>query len=356
MRGWWLSLLKPALAHVSALERPALCRPALSVRGLPFVARIGVVPEDYGSNGGARVGCEPSAPLTAKTLNARDLSSGPHGPIEAPAQAACTPGSRHALWGLQAGGGSVAMGSNPRWRRSALRRAPPTAGEALSRVLDEAEDASPLEAVEAVTARLSATLEASAAFFLIADISGRGLVRLSQASAGRARTAELGGPGGRPRLEDEEQAMDLPVNSGGPAGEALRHPDRPGRGPPGAQAARADQWEVLAPVTERGEALGLLRAVAAARAGRRRRWRRSPDRARAGVRGDRQPAAHRPVRVGAAQHARSPSPRRSSAGCCPRPSPARPGRSPCRRGWSPPPPSAGTPSTTAWPATSCTCR
>jgi hypothetical protein len=45
---------------------------------------------------GSRVGWRPSAPLTAKTLNARDLSSGPHGPSEAPAQAACTPGPRRA--------------------------------------------------------------------------------------------------------------------------------------------------------------------------------------------------------------------------------------------------------------------
>jgi hypothetical protein len=50
--------------------------------------------------------------------------------------------------------------------------------------------------------------------------------------------------------------MDLPSDSGGPAGEALRTqtvqvlaPRGPGRGGP---------WEVLAAVTERGEALGLL--------------------------------------------------------------------------------------------------
>ena len=150
------------------------------------------------------------------------------------------------------------MGSNPRWRRSARRRAPPKAGEALGRVLDAAEDASPLEAVEAVTAQLSATLEASAAFFLIADISGRGLVRLSQKSDGGAGPREeVGGPGGSPRLEHDEQAVDLPVHSGAPSGEALRTqtvqvlaPRGPGR--------EGGPWEVLAPVTQRGEALGLL--------------------------------------------------------------------------------------------------
>ena len=34
--------------------------------------------------------------MAAKTLKAPDLSSGPHGPSEAPAQAACTPGPRRA--------------------------------------------------------------------------------------------------------------------------------------------------------------------------------------------------------------------------------------------------------------------
>ena len=132
------------------------------------------------------------------------------------------------------------MGSNPRWRRSALRRAHPTAGEALSRVLDEAEDASPLEAVEAVTARLSAMLEASAAFFLIADISGRGLVRLSQKSAGRARTRRARRPRGQAAARGRRAGC-------GPAGEQRRpcrrgaaDPDRPGPGPPGPRPRGAD--------------------------------------------------------------------------------------------------------------------
>ena len=90
------------------------------------------------------------------------------------------------------------MGSNPRWHRRVRRRVCRTSTQALGRVLDVAEDASPLEAVEAVTARRSAALEASAAFFLIADISGRGLVRLSQACAGPTGVrAEVGGPGAR---------------------------------------------------------------------------------------------------------------------------------------------------------------
>ena len=106
------------------------------------------------------------------------------------------------------------MGRNSRWRWSFRRRVCPTSTDALGRILDSAEDASPLEAVEAVTAELSAALEASAAFFMIADISGRGLVRLSQSSADPAGVrAELGGPGDRPRLDDDEQAVDLPITT-----------------------------------------------------------------------------------------------------------------------------------------------
>ena len=91
-----------------------------------------------------------------------------------------------------------------------------------------------------MTAQLSATLEASAAFFLIADISGRGLVRLSQKSAGGAGDApSSAAPGAGRGSSDDEQAVDLPVNSGGPAGEALRTQTVQVL-PPGARAARAD--------------------------------------------------------------------------------------------------------------------
>ena len=150
------------------------------------------------------------------------------------------------------------MGSHSRWRWSDYRRVCRTSTEALGRVLDAAEDASPLEAVEAVTADLSAALKASAAFFLIADVSGRGLVRLSQASADPVGVrAELGGSGGRPRLDDDEQAVDLPVAGGGAAAEALRTQTVQVL-PPGGRGREGERWEVLAPVTERGEALGLL--------------------------------------------------------------------------------------------------
>ena len=50
--------------------------------------------------------------------------------------------------------------------------------EALGRVMDAAESASPVEAVEAVTGALGRVLGATSESFLIADHSGRGLVRL----------------------------------------------------------------------------------------------------------------------------------------------------------------------------------
>lgn len=134
--------------------------------------------------------------------------------------------------------------------------------EALGRVLDAAENASPLDAVEAVTRTLAATLNAGAAFFLIEDLGGRGLIRLSQAVGGDAEStfvARQGEEDATVRFDAAEQAVVLPFD-GGPAEVAVRsqtvqvvpptHGDRGGLSTP--------QWVVLAPVTERGEVLGLL--------------------------------------------------------------------------------------------------
>ncbi|MGO4599173.1 PP2C family protein-serine/threonine phosphatase [Terrabacter sp. 2RAF25] len=131
--------------------------------------------------------------------------------------------------------------------------------ETLSSVLEAAENASPLEAVAAVTDALAAALSASAAFFLIADISGRGLVRLTyRASDEDLAALDLGGLEGEVRHDDGEQAVGVPLD-GGAVEEALRTqtvqvvaPSPDAAGGPGAR------WVVLAPVTERGEVLGLL--------------------------------------------------------------------------------------------------
>jgi hypothetical protein len=61
-------------------------------------------------------------------------------------------------------------------------------------MLAAAENASPVEAVEAVTRELSAALGARTVSFLIADLSGRALVRLAHTTSPVFRS----GPPGRP--------------------------------------------------------------------------------------------------------------------------------------------------------------
>ena len=123
-------------------------------------------------------------------------------------------------------------------------------------MLDAAENASPVEAVEAVTSALGRAVGATAASFLIADLSGRALVRLSHFAV--ADEGQGNGAGGE-RRDAEESAVVLPFD-GGPAEQTLRSQTITVL-PPGEQygaSADTDQWTVLAPVTERGEALGLL--------------------------------------------------------------------------------------------------
>ncbi|WP_422738070.1 hypothetical protein ACN263_01670 [Micromonospora sp. WMMD729] len=76
----------------------------------------------------------------------------------------------------------------------------------LTGVLQVAEDAAPVEAVEAVTGTIAAALRASRVSLLIADLSGRALVRLTHQPA----------PDGPGRRQDEEAAEVLPFD-GGPA-------------------------------------------------------------------------------------------------------------------------------------------
>lgn len=123
----------------------------------------------------------------------------------------------------------------------------PTGGRehSLRRVLDAAEDASPVAAVEAVTRELGAVLGATAVSFLIADLSGRALVRLSRVGPGGADEVGV-------RHDGQERAAVLPFD-GGPAEQALRSQQVQVM-----QPATGSSWTVLAPVTERGEALGLL--------------------------------------------------------------------------------------------------
>ena len=138
----------------------------------------------------------------------------------------------------------------------------PDPAGALSRVLDAAENASPLDAVEAVTRELAASLGAGAAFFLIEDLSGRGLIRLSHAPGGDAEgvfTARTGEDDAAVRFDAAEQAVVLPFD-GGPAEVAVRSQTVQVVAPAddGGTGASDQLWTVLTPVTERGEVLGLL--------------------------------------------------------------------------------------------------
>ena len=108
-------------------------------------------------------------------------------------------------------------------------------------MLAAAEDATPVQAVEAVTRELGAALHARTVSFLIADLSGRALVRLAHVPFG---------PVGDGRRDGNEVATLVPFD-GGPSEEALRTQ--------AVQVVGGDAgWTVLAPVTERGEVIGLL--------------------------------------------------------------------------------------------------
>jgi serine phosphatase RsbU (regulator of sigma subunit) len=87
-------------------------------------------------------------------------------------------------------------------------------------------------------------LGATSVSLLITDLSGRALVRLAHVSDGTLASGV--------RRDDEERGTVLPFD-GGPAEQALRSQEvqvlPPDRDP---------SWTLLAPITERGEALGLL--------------------------------------------------------------------------------------------------
>ncbi|MEU8611924.1 PP2C family protein-serine/threonine phosphatase [Actinoplanes sp. NPDC048791] len=116
-----------------------------------------------------------------------------------------------------------------------------TSGMDLNDVLLAVEKAAPVDAVRAVTRKIGMRLDAVWVSFLVADMSGRALVRLVHLPVG-AVSGE--------RRQDEDVALVLPFD-GGPQEQALR-----------AQRAlveqSGDQCVVRAPVTQRGEAIGLL--------------------------------------------------------------------------------------------------
>ncbi len=129
----------------------------------------------------------------------------------------------------------------------------------VGRILDAAEAASPVEAIEQVARALGLAFDAVSVSFLIADLSGRALVRLAHVPLRTEGTAFRSSIVDGERREDQESATVLPFD-GGPAEQAIRTQTvqvlPPGSGLP--TAPLAGLWSVLAPVTERGESIGLL--------------------------------------------------------------------------------------------------
>ena len=125
----------------------------------------------------------------------------------------------------------------------------------LGAVLEAAEAASPVDAVEAVTRRFGLALGATSVSFLIADLSGRALVRLAHIPIAASGTELKPGE----RRNDEESATVIKLD-GGPAERAVRTQIVQVLAPGDDEApiSAAGQWTVLAPVTERGESIGLL--------------------------------------------------------------------------------------------------
>jgi serine phosphatase RsbU (regulator of sigma subunit) len=135
---------------------------------------------------------------------------------------------------------------------------------AVTELLDAVEDSPPVEAVEAITHELGRMLGATAVAFLIADLSGRAVVRLVHVEVSGSHEVDADtdagtGVPGRERRAGAESATVIPFD-GGPTEQVVRSqqvlvlaPDRSG-----AEDGATGPWRVLAPVTERGEVIGLL--------------------------------------------------------------------------------------------------
>jgi GAF domain len=131
---------------------------------------------------------------------------------------------------------------------------------ALNNGLVAAEAASPVEAVEAVTRELGQALGALQVSALVADLSGRALVRLAHVRLGSADGAAGASPAGPgERRAGEECATLLPFD-GGPAEQVVRTQRVQVLCPDAARTSTdgSRTWLVLAPVSERGEVIGLL--------------------------------------------------------------------------------------------------
>ncbi|WP_231502951.1 PP2C family protein-serine/threonine phosphatase [Blastococcus sp. URHD0036] len=107
-------------------------------------------------------------------------------------------------------------------------------------LLELVESAPPVDAVDAVAAALADMVGAREVSFLIADFSGRAVVRLSTAAAGRDGTRSSG----------VERAETVPLP--GSRFERVLRSQLP------EVEAVGDSWRVTVPVTDRGDAIGLI--------------------------------------------------------------------------------------------------
>src|SRR5215216_56119 len=112
----------------------------------------------------------------------------------------------------------------------------------LRSLLTRAEGAAPVGVVDAMAAALLEMLDARDVSFLIADFSGRSLNRLSHTIASD-----------KPGSRSEETSVRVPLE-GTPYGEALA-------GQRSVLLREGDDTRILAPVTSRGEAVGVLELV-----------------------------------------------------------------------------------------------
>jgi serine phosphatase RsbU (regulator of sigma subunit) len=112
----------------------------------------------------------------------------------------------------------------------------------LRSLLTLAEAAAPVGVADAMAAALRDMLDARDVSFLIADFSGRSLTRLSHTAPSAA---------GGSRIEERSARVEL---AGTPYGDALAR-QRP------VLLAEGDDTRILAPVTSRGEAVGVLEVV-----------------------------------------------------------------------------------------------
>jgi serine phosphatase RsbU (regulator of sigma subunit) len=119
---------------------------------------------------------------------------------------------------------------------------PPGSGLDVGRLLDQVEGVAPTEAVQAAADALAEMLGARDLTFLIADFSGRAVVRLTTSAAAEGARRQAGA-----------QAETVPLS--GTVYERVLHSQEVD------VQALADGARLIAPVTDRGDAIGLLELV-----------------------------------------------------------------------------------------------